>query len=541
MLPLPPITTGFGPRCNLGFRLSVLVAALLAASGGPARAADPLPGPENWTVKFTYEADHSQQAVTQHWTASGSATLNFSADGKAIGSGQLSATQQITAPGATIKTAGSGGFSCGGARHGDYLAFWFERKEIPLSGTMTSPVGTVPIDLSFSTELIGPGPGGPYVIKREPGRKSAVVLVPTPGMTSRADFELQPASAIGKDPEPLPGTFPDQPNLWTLEMNSAGTHATPMGNVQGAMSGRLRFPLPHANGPARGEGDLKVSYTGNMEGRGRIILRGEVKDDYLLFDTRALLTEVTMAGSSAHNGDGQWFWDQLPVKLKLEDEETVTRDVSCSAGGVTYKGQVTWKLTGEKLERWQVLVDGWDTHYVGDQMEACGVRVNWRMDLTITVSVKGESRTFKEGTGGSSLPSIEPHSHPPGMYSVQVVPGIWLSASGKSYPTPYVNLPSYPVAGTVGGKEVSLKLPGDSQEPIYKVDFKGTLASKVAAKHYATGKGSNPQILRKEIKDVGVGVFPFSVRATLQDGWSTSDAPPDALCGMKITVHRLDK
>lgn len=243
-------------------QVRLLVLLLLAVPLGawlPAAGAS-----ETWTMTFSSSLNGVMNGNQIRIVSNGSADLVADQAGNFTGSGRASAT--IIYPPAPPVTytplTGEGTFSVTGKRRGDDLGFTFHSSEILCKGTMTV---TTPIE-TITTEVEAPFDPGTLtaadnrtLIERKPGATTTHQKNPAAGLTETVSFIMGAGSDVVMQPPVDPSLFPDEPNIWTLEMelvrnwnvNRPNLQASGSSTLTGRWSFRPRWTrgLPEAKVP----------------------------------------------------------------------------------------------------------------------------------------------------------------------------------------------------------------------------------------------------------------------------------------------------
>ena len=95
------------------------------------------------------------------------------------------------------------------------------------------------------------------------------------------------------------------------------------------------------------------------------------------------------------------------------------------------KGNTFRTVTVEKVERWRVTMDGWDTLSFGKSLLSGGVKANWRVQAEFDI-VDGK---YRNGQGRAGFLAPEVHSNPPGVYDCQFYEGTYHDSKGNVNPT----------------------------------------------------------------------------------------------------------
>jgi hypothetical protein len=554
---------------------SIGIAAFLLISCSsplPLFCAQPV-APETWTLTFSSEISQlNQNGFGITVKSSGQADLQADEGGNFKGIGKVSAvitTVMPPTPGISFTPAtGQGTFTVTGHRDLGNLVFGFGRNIIPCKGTLTitSPAGseTSIVDHEYDTAV--PAPTETTIIERKEGATTTVQLgiqESTSGLSGMATFKLTGGSNVVPGPLPIEGIFPKIPNMWTLE-HEVDLNTIVGGNVfQGTYKisgrGKVEFPLPLGDGPAKGEGPLSATFNskwtkpqphqGTATADGLMTLDGEIRNNTLIFRPRTKLGDVKSQEGPPQVNYGATFgagvtwvdWVEsvsIPVKNGAEHKIDLSHSIDISKT----TGHVTWRLRGKKIEKWLVTVDQWPLMvfgaFKGKSQTRAGLKVHWRRTIELEIT----DDEYKSGSGKNKLVELTSYSEPPGVYETKPVASStvgtgtdidyerwdqvknakkfnpkfmtpedaklkekWEKISQQK--TPFTFPESYPVPGTKTGNQVTLEMP--------------TPCGFVVAYH--TKPTVNASATKKKLMQETINEDRYTVNGnltvSLQDGW----------------------
>jgi hypothetical protein len=562
-------------------------------------AAAPARGEETWNLAVSGKVSGRMQgpagAVTTNTSATGSVTVVADAAGNYAGAGDMSVNMIFSmppVPGISFSPlAGQGQFGVKGRRDGPNLIFGIETGNIICKGTLTvsTPAGTqvTPLEVPFDPSVFSPLENT-VIARKEGATTSQKVNVTGIGsdVTGSADFTLSGGTGVVADRPFLKGKFPAKENRWTLEL--ACDFTMEVHNAQLDMTtttsirGQAEFPLPLGDGQAKGAGAFFMKCSGvstqpaasasNWTADGELILDGRIEKGVLKFLPRGKIGKVFGSGGSplpfSAGGDfGQGLWlltsnelVSIPVKDGAEVVQQITQPVEANT-----KGQLTWRLRGEKRELWRITVDGRDRVSAGAQPfavkrpkslpktdpnapdvkwtdAAFGLNVVW----SVVIDVEIEDGEYQQGNCTASLVSAAPYAEPEGVYNVKAISSSITEADGSKHTTPYVRHPAFPVRrGVKGGRQLDLDLffPKSDGDLGCWVAYRAILNEQEAAKKIAfwnDPKSPNKTRLRRDVTDKNFVYFPPHIAVLLVDGWKKTDGEAASAQSETYTVRRLE-
>ena len=518
----------------------------------------------------------------------GTVTLKEQADGSFAGTGDMTATMVWDTPprgGVIIENKllpGSGKFSVKGKRDGKNLIFGIEKGSIVCKGTSKATYGettvVTPVEPAVDPSVFTPAER--TVIERKEGATASHKLDVTSAgahVTVNADFTLSGGTGIVQEPALPKGKFPAKQDLWTLELDCDFTQEAHAGGADvttdTSLLGAVEFPLPLADGEAKGTGPLSMQCSSVMtkptptkqkwSADGELILDGRIENDVLTFMPKGTFKNVTGTGASLHSAqntsEGMWVLNpSLPVSMPVQDGAQVVQQLADPKTMIT-KGQLTWTLRGKKREVWRITLDGFDRISSGGNPQpikkpksnkdpnapdvkwsdtACGLKVAWR----VVIDVEIEDGKYKDGKCTAALISATPYSMPPGVYSVKATSVTIIDDDGTKHKTPYVRKPAFPVRkGLKFGKQLQLDLyfPNPDGDFGCWVAYRAVLNRKEAAKKIAFWN-SNKDRLRPELSEKRFSYFPPRISVLLLDGWTKWDGDANSAQSEKYSVKRIE-
>jgi hypothetical protein len=497
-------------------------------------------GNEKWKLTFTSTLKSSPPGnATQYNTAHGSVDLIIDESGNLTGIGKVSLVITVNGPNMSGTSKGTGKVTVKGYRESEHLVFTFAGGTINTTGTLTFAGQAIPFNQTYLASSFAPTE---TTIERKNGAVSkhkygtGIIQVET-------TFTLSGGTNIKKIPPPPAGTFPDKDNIWTMEMDA---HWTTYG-YSTEMKGTANFPLPVDEGPAKGEGPLSFSAINVFNMTGKLILDGYIKNDTLKFLTKNTLDKGTAKSSGGtinlNYGEGLWAYHYDSVAIPVEDGAEFLKDLTDAASHTT--GTLTFRLKGEKIERWRTTISGWETLYFGSLVGG-GIRVHRQIAVDFEVTKK----KYKSGSGTAKLTKFEEYSFPPELYNCGVSGGMYLDNSGTKHNTPFLNNKSFSVSGKKSGSLAILYLP---KELYYSVDYQCKLDEKGAEEAYKKDSNINKNYsssrewtknFRKVVNDGGIRDIPSgqiskTVQIQLKDGWTREFGNSLSIDYEKITVNRI--
>lgn len=508
---------------------------------------------EKWTLSFSAAISSGSASPYVNLTIKpiGKGQISVGENDVLTGNGQMSISAQLTGPNMSGFLKGKGPFTLTGRRDGGNLYFQFHGTDIPLKGTITVAGMSVPHEDTFSPETLAPVN---LVIERKEGAKSSNKHN-IGGIKATINYTLSGGNNVKETALQPPGTFPKKENIWVLEFESTIKMQNPlMGLTTTTLKGEAKFPLPKDDGPAVGEGPLTVQSPNLLDVKGKLILRGNIKDDILIFNPKAIYETaklgIPMGTAKSNYGTGLWVFDQStgPVKITVENDAELTQNFSSSEARAT--ATATWRLKGEKKELWQMTIDGWNT--VGYPAELFtnviygGLRVLWKIVVKFEI-INGK---YHKGSGTAEITKIDPYSSLPGIYNCTVLKDSWLDGNGKAHSTPHIEYKIFDVPGTKSGSEATLYTPNNNH-----IILRCYCAlNKKNAKQIYDGKpgkyGSKTledwlKSTKNEMNERGIFPIPggellSGCTITLVDGWRKELGNPQSLNRSTITVKRLD-
>jgi len=495
---------------------------------------------ETWTLTVEHKSETSMEAggavtkVTE--TATGTIAVTVNPAREISGSGPVSAVSTMTVPGTiSSRGTGQGPLTISGKRDNRNLYFSLHGT-VKVTGETTITVpGVAAMKQPYESVLHGESVADMVVIERKDGGKVTNKTQSGPGLqpntTITTTFTLSGGSE-NLGPPTSKVVFPDDPDIWTLEFEYSGSGAG--GSWSQSMQGSADFPLPLHDGLVKGEGPLKVTHSPPpSSAEGKLQLDGQIKGGQLTFVLHFTFQGVTASDQAAFAGQmglGQIALADDPkagTTMPLKNGAEITRDVPVAGG----TGTVTVRLKGHRREKWLVVIAGWVTSARGSGRVVFGPRVNWRMEVTVALK-DGE---YEDGSGKSSVGKIESFAKPPGLYTAKGAGLDYRTADGKLHPTPYVNVPTYPVSGTkMGSRTWRLGLSKAKEEPFLVVGFECVMNPQVAKTN-----GLDPGKFDKVWRDLAFAYYPLQAVVTLTPGWRSETGSSNAVDGQVITVTRL--
>lgn len=488
---------------------------------------------ESWTINFQSEYSVSQSGpqgnVSITIKANGGAAIEADASGNFMGTGKVTINQTINGPNMKTQTSGQGSFQVKGKRSGNELVFWFISKKIPITGTITAAGMQMPYDDTFDVAIItGSGEEEGPAIKRENGAKTHFTSNVS-SFSGEAVFTLSGGKNIVRETV-AKGTFPDNPDIWTLEVQGNWSYPASYGGESCSIGGTAEFPLPAGDGPAKGEGPLKLTCD-KMNAKGKMVLNGSIKKDTLTFIPRSDFKKANAATSGGRAdigfGSGLAVFDEDSLTMKVKNGAKHTKQFTQQG----INGKVVWTLKGEKTEKWQAIMDGWNTFYFGDDDLAGGVKVLWKITVDFTL----KNKHYHNGQGVARITNVTSHSSPPAVYNCNV-PG-----TGKKL----ITNKSFNVTGKATSKQAVLFLPKDIN---LVVDYHCVMNIPQAKKALKGVGGMSVEDIikgaKKNTTETGHTTIPGgqllrSVRINLTDGWKSTYGRSNSLNFTKISVRKL--
>ena len=530
--------------------------------------------PETWTLSFSAEYSMlNQNGFGITVKSNGQADIQADKDGKFKGIGKVSAViTSVMPPTPEVSftpATGQGTFTVTGHRDLGNLVFGFGSNIIPCEGTLTvtTPVGseTSTVDQQYDTAV--PAPTETTIIERKEGTTTTVQLgiqSAISGLSGTATFKLTGGSNVVNAPLPIEGTFSKTPNIWTLEHEVDLDTIVDGNGFQGTYKisgrGKVEFPLPDRDGPAKGNGPLSATFNsiwtkpqphqGTATADGLMTLDGEIRNNTLIFRPRTKLDDVKsqegppQVNYGATFGTGVTWVDWVEsVSIPVNDGAENKIDLSHSTDVSKTTGHATWRLRGKKSEKWRVTVDQWPLMvfgaFKGKSQTSAGLKVHWRR----TIELEIEDDMYKRGTGKNKLLGLTSHSEPPGKYETKPVAGSaigtgtdidyerwdqvknskrfnpqfmtpedaklkekWEKISRQK--TPFTFPESYPVPGTKKGNQVTLEMPSPC-------GFLVAYHTKPTGNALATKAKLMPETVNEDRYTVN-----GNLTVPLQDGWT---------------------
>ena len=224
--------------------------------------------------------------------------------------------------------------------------------------------------------------------------------------------------------------------------------------------------------------------------------------------------------------------------LNKMDEGTKTGQVDFR--NLTDSKENTFRaVTVEKVERWRVRIDGWDTLYFGDMLLSGGVKAKWRVQAEFEI-VDGK---YRNGQGRAGFLAPEVHSNPPGVYDCQFYKGTYLDSKGNVNSTPFIAREAFPVPGQALGSSVKMEFPGN----LYYLDFFCIMDTDRAKEAFGAQKYSaftpeeRERMSRKIVEQKNARPLPSgSLVLPLKDGWGKSEGRTESFDAHTITIEQLE-
>lgn len=547
--------------------------------------------PETWTLAVSSNLSGMLGPNSIEINAEGKATIKANPDGDFAGSGTMTVNELISGAGYRSSLQGVGSFSVSGRRDGKYLIFTIPSTTIPLNGTISVAGMNMQHEGNFDPSTCAPVE---IAIEREEGATTRNDLAETGinvGLTGITTFTLSGGSNIVKEEEPPKGTFPEEANIWTLELEANQNYSINASGISGTgadtISGQAQFPLPLGEGVAEGEGP--ISYQGkfdittpqpantNLSWKGSLILDGVIRNDSLTFTPKSKLETSDVQrptplpfSASTDMGQGQWIFKNAgKISIPVENGAQFIHDVSLSQSGMVTTGKWIWRLSGKKIEHWRITIDDYRINYIlyggsgpGPSGKRCGLKVHARRVIEVTI----ENDKFKNGRGEASFVSIRSYSNPPWAYTCKAVTTTIIGTGSdvdverfdqahwakrfnppkndhdaalkkkweniKKHKTPYIFPEKFTVRGKKTGSKLDIFLPENSGYTL-GIYLKLNVVE-VEKRGFKITEGARLEALDIDTK----GLFSiFTV--TLADGWTHADAPPEAIERTVLTVERI--
>ncbi len=512
---------------------------------------------ESWKLDFHYKETSSMALAEGTFKtetgAQGTVSLQILPGGEIAGSGNISVTINIEAQLAAgvlfSPLKGSGSVTIRGKRDASNLVFWFEEGQIPCKGVIkvSTPAGSqsIPFETPFSPDIIT-GPN--MVIKREEGTQATgKISLTDPRVMGEATFKLYSGRNILEVSPELKGEFPEDPNIWVLELDHtldsvyAGTGM--QGTVKDKMQGRIEFAIPYGDGQVKGEGPLVYNSeaitsfgTTSIVVQGKLILEGEIIDGVLSFIPRVMMEEAKVTKgplTGTNTGPTSFFNEEEAIFIPVENGAEMIQHHLDDYGEMKCYGQSIWRLQGEKREVWLITLEGYDRFLTAIQISG-GVKVHWENKISVEIVDK----RFKTGTAEAYLISVEPYSIPEGVFDTIITNVETYDYFGMLI-TPDVNKKHFTVDGELLGDLLFLDLYYPKHYDLgYWISWQCILNEAVAAAKIPYWE-EKKQGLLKEYDDKIFWPFPPRIQVFLVDGWTASTGTPESINYEKHSVKRI--